>query len=259
MKIVVCVKLAPDASDIEIRSDGTISLERAEWRIGSFDLQAIEAALQLKETNSGSVTALSIGPLQINQSKLRKDILSRGPDDLVLVADEALAKADTAVTARVLAAAVRKLGDVDLVLTGEGSSDLYFQQTGLQVGELLEWPVFNAVSRVKSTGNGVMIERSLEDEIEVLDVPLPAVLAVTTDITTPRLPNMKEILLAARKPVTEWHPADLELDRTLLTPQVEVVSVRAPAPVTRKHVLIETSPDEAAQTLTGYLSREGVI
>ena len=104
--------------------------------------------------------------------------------------------ADTSVTARVLAAAIQKIGGVDLVLTGEGSADLYFQQAGLQLGELLELPVFNAVSRIEATASSLRLERSLEDETEVLEVPLPAVLAVTTDIHTPRLPNMKEILLA---------------------------------------------------------------
>ncbi|MRR29143.1 electron transfer flavoprotein, partial [bacterium] len=170
MKIVVCAKLAPDASDIEVRSDGTISLERAEWRIGSFDLQAIEAAVQLREKHGGTVTALSVGPQRINNSKLRKDLLSRGPDDLVLVPDDSLANADTAVTARVLAAAIQKIGSVDLVLTGEGSADLYFQQAGLQLGELLELPVFNAVSHIEANSSSLRLERSLEDETEVLEV-----------------------------------------------------------------------------------------
>ncbi len=258
MKIVVCAKLAPDASDIEVRSDGTISLERAEWRIGSFDLQAIEAAVQLREKHGGTVTALSVGPLRINNSKLRKDLLSRGPDDLVLVADDSLANADTAVTARVLAAAIQKIGGVDLVLTGEGSADLYFQQAGLQLGELLELPVFNAVSRIEANSNSLRLERSLEDETEVLEVPLPAVLAVTTDIHTPRLPNMKEILLAARKPVLEWSLSDLDLAGKV-NPRVDVVSLRAPRPVERKRILIEGSPEEAAQALVGYLSKEGVL
>lgn len=258
MKMVVCVKLAPDAGDIEVRSDRSISLERAEWRIGSFDLQAIEAAVQLKEAYGGTVTALSVGPLRINNSKLRKDILSRGPDDLVLVADDSLALSDTAVTARVLAAAVRKIGGVDLVLTGEGSADLYFQQVGLQLGELLEQPVFNAVSRIETADGAVKIERSLEREVQVLRVPLPAVLAVTTDIHTPRLPNMKEILLAARKPVLEWPLGELGLAGKL-SPAVEVISVHAPAPVARKHVLIEESADEAVRTLTGYLVKEGLL
>lgn len=258
MKIVVCAKLAPDASDIEVRSDGTISLERAEWRIGSFDLQAIEAAVRLKELNGGSVTALSVGPQRINNSKLRKDLLSRGPDELVLVADDTLVNADTSVTARVLAAAVQKIGGVDLVLTGEGSSDLYFQQAGLQLGELLEVPVFNAVSRIDAAGGSLTVERSLENETEVLDVPLPAVLAVTTDIHTSRLPNMKEILLASRKPVLEWSLADLAMANGE-KPRVETVSLRAPRPVERKRIMIEGNPDEAAQVLTTYLSKEGVL
>ncbi|MHB0924058.1 MAG: putative electron transfer flavoprotein FixA [Bellilinea sp.] len=259
MKIVICTKLAPDASDIEVRSDGSISLERAEWSIGSFDLQAMEAGVQLIETHGGTSTVLSIGPQRINNSKLRKDLLSRGPGELVLVADDRLTDADTAMTARVLAAAVQKMGDVDLVLTGEGSADLYFQQTGLQLGELLGWPVFNAVSRVDVTAaSGLRIERSLEDETEILEIPLPAVLAVTTDINTPRLPNMKEILLAGKKPVQELVLDDLEFQAEL-NRAIEVVQLHAPRPVERKQILIESSPEDAAQTLANYLSKEGVL
>ena len=93
MNIVVCVKLTPDAGDIEVRPDGSISLERAEWIIGSFDLQAIEAGVRLAEAQpAGKVIALSAGPRQINNSKLKKDLLSRGPDELVLVVDDALAR-----------------------------------------------------------------------------------------------------------------------------------------------------------------------
>lgn len=258
MKIVICTKLAPDASDIEVRSDGSISLERAEWSIGSFDLQAIEAGVKLIEAHGGTSTVLSIGPQRINNSKLRKDLLSRGPGELVLVTDDRLTDADTAMTARVLAAAVQKMGDVDLVLTGEGSADLYFQQTGLQLGELLGWPVFNAVSRIEVDASGLRIERSLEDETEILEIPLPAVLAVTTDINTPRLPNMKEILLAGKKPVQELVLDDLEFQAEL-NRAIEVVQLHAPRPVERKQILIESSPEDAAQTLANYLSKEGVL
>lgn len=258
MKIVICAKLAPDASDIEIRGDGSISLERAEWSIGSFDLPAIEAGVQLIEAHGGSSTVLSIGPQRINNSKLRKDLLSRGPGELVLVTDDRLTDADTAMTARVLAAAIQKMGDVDLVLTGEGSADLYFQQTGLQLGELLGWPVFNAVSRIEFTAGGLRIERSLEDETEVLEILLPAVLAVTTDINAPRLPNMKEILMAGKKPVQEWTLTDLEI-QSGLNRVIEIIQLHAPRPVERKQILIESSPEDAAQTLTNYLSKEGVL
>lgn len=262
MNVVVCVKLTPDAGDIVTRPDGSISLERAEWIIGGFDLQAIEAGVRLVETSPGTtepgskVIALSAGPSQINNSKLKKDVLSRGPDELTMVVDEALKDADTHITASVLAAAIRKIGQVDLVLCGEGSADLYFQQVGLQLGELLKLPTFNAISSIERTAEGLLVERSLEDDVEVLEIPLPAVLSVTTDIHQVRLPTMKEILKAGKKTVTEWKLADLGLS---VERQVEVIATRAPEQVQRKGVVIEGSADEAARTLVGYLNKEGIL
>jgi electron transfer flavoprotein beta subunit len=261
MNIVVCVKLAPDPSDIEVRPDDTISLARAEWGIGGFDLQAIEAGVALVEANGGKVIALTAGPQRINQSKLKKDILSRGPDELVMIADDALVDADTALTARVLAAAIRQLDAPDLILCGEGSADLYFQQVGLQVGERLGVPTLNAISHIQAengTPGGVLrIERSLEDEIEVLDVPLPAVLSVTTDINQPRLPSMKEILKASKKPVNEVTLAELGLEN--LRNQVEAVSTHAPRQVQRKGVALTGTAQEVAQALIEHLRKDGIL
>jgi electron transfer flavoprotein beta subunit len=257
LNIVVCVKFAPDAADIEVKSDGSISLERAEWGIGSFDLQAIEAAVQLAEVTQGKVIALSAGPARINNSKLKKDLLSRGPDELVLVADDALTGADTAVTAKVLAAAIKKVNSVDLILCGEGSADLYFQQVGLQVGERIGIPTLNAVNKIELQGDHLLVERSLEDEIEVLKVPLPAALSVTTDIHQARLPTMKEILKAGKKPVQEWSLVDLGL--SVLANKVEILRTQAPPRVERKNILINGLTEEAARELVGYLNKEGIL
>jgi electron transfer flavoprotein beta subunit len=258
MNIVVCVKLTPDANDIEVRPDDSISVERAEWGIGGFDLQAIEAGVKLVEAHGGKVIALTAGPQRINQSKLKKDILSRGPDELVMIADDALANADTAVTARVLAAAIRQMEPPDLVLCGEGSADLYFQQVGLQLGERLDLPVLNAISSISPEGAGLRVERSLEDEIEVLDVPLPAVLSVTTDINQPRLPSMKEILKASKKPVTEMSMADLGLDNALQN-EMKAVTTHAPKQVQRRQVNLSGTPQEIAQALIDQLRKDGVL
>jgi electron transfer flavoprotein beta subunit len=259
MNIVVCVKLTPDASDIETRPDGSVSLERAEWGIGSFDLHAMEAGVKLVESASGKVIALTAGPQRINQSKLKKDILSRGPDELVMIADDALTDADTAVTSRVLAAAAGQLEGVDLVLCGEGSADLYFQQVGLQLGERLGWSTINAVSSIVMNGeDAVRVERSLEDEIEVLDVPLPAVLSVTTDINQARLPTMKEILKASKKPVTELTLESLGLTAELQN-RIETASTHAPKQVQRKGVVISGTPQEMAQALVEQLKKEGIL
>ena len=256
MNIVVCVKMAPDVADLEVRADGTVSLEKAEWIIGAYDLHAVEAAVQLAEALGGKVTALSAGPVQINNSRLKKDLLARGPDELVLIVDEALRDADTAITARVLRKAVEKLGGADLVLCGEGSADLYFQQAGLQLGERLGWPSLNAIAKIAPSAGALAVERSLEDEVELLDVSLPAVLSVTTDINQPRLPTMKMILAAAKKPVTVWTLADLD---EAPAKSVEVLSVMAPRKPQRKQVLLAGTPDEAAQALVRHLSQEGVV
>jgi electron transfer flavoprotein beta subunit len=258
MNIVVCVKLTPDASDIEARPGGEISLERAEWGIGGFDLQAIEAGARLVEGHGGKLVALSAGPGKINSSKLKKDILSRGPEALVMVVDDALADADTAATARVLAAAVQQLQPVDLVLFGEGSADLYFQQVGLQVGERLGLPVLNAISAITVEGDHLLVERSLEEEVEEWEVPLPAALMVTTDIHQPRLPGMKEILKAGKKPVTEHSLDDLGL-AGLVRSRVETVSVRAPQQAQRKQVILRGGAEEAARALLDSLNKEGIL
>jgi electron transfer flavoprotein beta subunit len=256
MNIVVCVKLTPDAEDIEVRPDGSISLDKAEWTIGPYDLQAIETAVKLVETAGGKVIALSAGPAQINNSKLKKDLLSRGPDELCLIVDDRLRDADTSATSTVLAAAITKIGAVDLVLCGEGSADLYFQQVGLQLGERLGWPTLNSVSKVEAQGSQLRVERSLEDEVAILDVPTPAALSVTTDINTPRLPSMKMILMASKKPVTEWSLTELGVQPEN---QVELVSTKAPRKAARKQVRISGSPEEAVAALVGYLSKEGAL
>lgn len=258
MDIIVCYKLVPDPEDVVAKPDGSISLDQAEWIISDYDLMAIEAAVQLVEANGGKVMALSVGPSQLLSSKAKKDILSRGPDELYLVVDDGLQDADTSLTARTLAAAAAKLGEFDLVLTGEGSADLYFQQVGLQLGELLGLPTFNAISKVEWSGGKLAVERSLEDEVEALEVPAPAVLSVTSDINQPRMPSMKDIVKAGKKPVVEWTLGDLTVQDGL-NHRVEVLSVRSPGQVERKRIRIEGKPEEAAQALIGYLNKEGVL
>jgi len=257
MDIVTCFKATPESQDIEVKADGSVSLEKAEWIISEYDLQAVEAAVRLVESSSGKVIALSAGPHEIGNSKLRKDILSRGPNELYLVVDDRLSVNDTFTTAAVLAGAIRKLGRVDLVLCGEGSSDLYFQQVGLQVGEILGWPTVNSVGKIEASGSNLVIERNLEDEVEVLEVPLPAVLSVTTYINQPRLATMKDILKAGQKPVVEWSLEDLALPE--IKAGVDIVSVKAPHQVGRKKIVIEAKPEEAAKMLISYLRKEGVI
>ena len=102
------------------------------------------------------------------------------------VKDEACAAADSYAIAQVLKAGVLNIGDADLVICGEGSGDIYAQQVGPMLGALLGWPTVNAVNKVTAADGKVIVERGLENDVEVLEVALPAVISVTADINVPR-------------------------------------------------------------------------
>ncbi|MDX7077811.1 putative electron transfer flavoprotein FixA, partial [Citrobacter freundii] len=211
MKIITCYKCVPDEQDIAINNaDGTLDFSKADGKISQYDLNAIEAACQLKQqVGEAQVVAMSVGGKALTNAKGRKDVLSRGPDELIVVIDDQFEQALPQQTATALAAAVQKSG-FDLLICGDGSSDLYAQQVGLLVGEMLDVPAINGVSKILSlTDSTLTVERELEDEVETLSIPLPAVIAVSTDINTPQIPSMKAILGAAKKPVQVWSPADI--------------------------------------------------
>lgn len=240
MRIITCYKLVPDEQDIRVNPDRTLSFDRTPWKIGLYDLNAVEAGMQLAEASDGSVAALSVGGAILENSKLKKAILSRGPNELFMVSDAELEEADTFEIASTLAAAIKKMGDFDLILCGEGSTDLYAGQVGAQLGQLLGLPTLNSVFKITPGDSHVQVERELEDVLETCEVSLPAVLSVTSDINVPRIPSMKEILAAGKKPVTQWTAADtVEGDPPATAPKTRIVSTLAPDQVERKQAILE--------------------
>ncbi|EAM8934780.1 electron transfer flavoprotein FixA [Salmonella enterica] len=211
MKILTCYKCVPDEQDIVINNeDGSLDIRKADAKISQYDLNAIEAACQLKQqAGDAVVTAMSVGGQALTNAKGRKDVLSRGPDDLIVVIDELFEQSLPQQTAAALAAAAQKAG-FDLIICGDGSSDLYAQQVSLLLGETLHIPAINGVRNILSLSeDALIVERELEDEIETLHIPLPAVVAVSTDINSPQIPSMKAILGAAKKPVQVWSAEDI--------------------------------------------------
>lgn len=251
MKIIVCCKVVPEEQDIVVESSRKIDISRTAAKISQYDLNAIECAMQLAGKD-GTVVALTVGPKKwLDNSKIRKDILSRGPASLEIVMDDALEGALPDVTANVLAAACKKIG-FDLVLCGEGSGDLYAQQTGILLGELLDVPSINGISEVKVDGGNVICERDLEQEVEVIEMPLPAVLSVTSDINVPKIPTMKAILGAAKKPSNVTNLAALQVD---VTPLATTVSVLAPEAGERLNKVVEGDGDEALAAFVEMLRK----
>lgn len=254
MQIITCFKVVPEEQDITVASSGDLSFDRAKLTISNYDLNAIEVGAQLAETNGAMVVGLSAGAASIDESKLKKNVLSRGPESLYLVADNALANMDTYQTAVVLKGAITKIGNYDLVLCGEGSSDLYAQQVGIQLGQHLNVPVINGVSKVTVEGQNVIVERTLEDEVEILEIALPAVIAVTSDINLPRIPSMKQILAAGKKASTTWTAADVGLAQPVKS--IEVLETKAPKQTDRKQVTVEGDSDEAVAKFLENIAKE---
>ena len=209
-------------------------------KISQFDLNAIEAASQLA-TDDDEIAALTVGGSLLQNSKVRKDVLSRGPHSLYMVQDAQLEHALPLDTAKALATAVEKIG-FDLLIFGEGSGDLYAQQVGLLVGEILNIPAVNGVSKIISlTADTLTVERELEDETETLSIPLPAIVAVSTDINSPQIPSMKAILGAAKKPVQVWSAADIGFNAEAAWSEQQVA---APKQRERQRIVIEGDGEE---------------
>ncbi|WP_165047076.1 MULTISPECIES: electron transfer flavoprotein [unclassified Adlercreutzia] len=245
MNTVACYKVVADAQDIVANDDRTLRFDKASYVLGEYDLNAIEEAVRVASDTQGRAVLLSAGDARLSDSKLRKAALSRGATEQFCVVDEGMARADALQTAAVLAAALQRIG-FDLAFFGEGSADAYGQQTGALVGALLDVTVVNAVSAVRVDGGAVVVERSLEGEVEVLELAAPAVISVTSDANLPRIPQLKDILAAGKKPSTTWTVDELG---AACAPCVEVASMLAPQSVARKQVIYEGDVDEAVRSL----------
>ncbi|MFR3481753.1 MAG: putative electron transfer flavoprotein FixA [Eggerthella lenta] len=238
MNIVAAFKVVPDDQDIQVSADGTLDYSKAKNTVSAYDLNAIEAAAQLAAANEGSnVVAVTVGGADIDDSKLKKNVLARGVDELYMTADDACKGLDARATAVALAELVSKVGDFDVVLCGDGSADNYAQQVDVQLAAKLGLPVVTAATKITAKDGALEVERTLEDVVEVVEVPLPAVVSVAPDIALPRIPGMKDILAAGKKPSSVNAASDVA------AAVVDVVETKAPQQAERKMEMLDASVD----------------
>jgi electron transfer flavoprotein beta subunit len=208
MKIAVCVKAVPDAARGR-RIDATSKrLDRSgELTISEFDTYAVEEGLKLKEsTGDGEVVVVSMGPERAMDA-LRK-ALAMGADRAVLVTDETLAGSDLLGTAKALAGALEK-ESAEIVLFGQQSADGGGACLWSAVAESLRCPVISQVSELVLDGTSVTGKRQTEFGYDTIRAPLPAVVAVSDAINTPRYPSLKGIMGAKKKPQESLSAADV--------------------------------------------------
>jgi electron transfer flavoprotein beta subunit len=208
MKIAVCVKHVPEGHGrIE---PGSKRLDRSgEGALNHFDANAVEEALRLKGDGDGEVVVITMGPERAADS-LRK-ALAMGADRAVLVSDDAASGADLVATSKVLAGALAREG-ADLVLFGQQASDADGAVLWAAVAERLRRPVVSQAAEVTLDGEKVRVKRQTEFGYDVIEAPLPAVIAVSDAINEPRYPSLKGIMGAKKKPFETISVSDTGVD-----------------------------------------------
>jgi len=209
LSIIVLVKQVPDIEKVRFDVEtGRIDRSSAPAEINPFDLNALEAAVQIKEKVGGLITALSMGPMQAVSSL--RDAMARGADAAILLEDKRFAGADTLATSHTLAAAIRKIGHYDIILCGEKTVDGDTGQVGAEVAELLEIPHIYYVSKIIGVSEGsITVVSETEDASYVLEAHYPVLVSVTRDVNKPRLPTLKSKMRAMKSEVKIWHAEDL--------------------------------------------------
>ena len=212
MKIIVCIKQVPNTTEIKIDPQtNTLVREGVESILNPFDTYAIEEAVRLKEQHGGTITAISMGPQQV-ESALREAI-SLGVDDIILLSDRRFAGADTWATSYTLAAAIKKIGEFDLILTGQQAIDGDTAQVGPGIAAHLQLPQTCFVRKIESIDSHLtIVQRLMEDGYDRVEMNLPAVISVVKEINVPRLPSLRGKMNSKKAVLTVWNCADLGLD-----------------------------------------------
>ncbi len=216
LNIIVCVKVVIDpeapASTFKIDPVGlrVIPGQGIPPVLNPYDENSLEAALRIKERQPGKITVISAGK-SIPKAVVKK-CLAVGADDLVVIEDDIFEDADSYTTAYLLAAAIKKLGEYDLILAGRMAADTNAGQVGSGVAELLDIPSVTVARKIEVNDGTVRVERSLADGYEVVEVPSPCLVTVSHEQSELRAANVKGLMAAQKQPFTTWHAQDLAID-----------------------------------------------
>lgn len=250
--IIACFKWVIDEAYIKSGSAGEIDLQWVDYKLSDYDKNAIEAAVRLTEQYGGSAVAITVGTP--DDTKGVKDALARGPEKAFFINDPDFADLEPAQTASILAEVISTRLTYDLIVCGEGSSDLYAQQVGQRLAELLGIPGISYVTNIRLEDGFVIAERKAEDGIEVVRAPLPALVNVSPEINVPRIPGLKDTLGASKKPVIEVSGEELAGSPQ---PLLKTLGVKAAA-MERNCTRFSTDKDDIAR-LVDSLQKQGVI
>lgn len=216
MTVVVAYKYAVNPQNASVGADGTVDWSRAKPAISDYDPIAIEMGRAVADQQGCELVGISVGDSALASSMAKKNAMSRGMDRGVVVADDSTKEWNHTTVAAALAQLVEKVADTDLVLTGDSSVDHGARMMPSLVSAFLNWPCFEQVVGIEKNENGYLITQRVANGTRKIQLDSPAVLAIATDAVTARVPSMKEILAAAKKPLDTVEVASLSLPETNL-------------------------------------------
>jgi electron transfer flavoprotein beta subunit len=261
MNSIVCLKEVPDTETrIEVR-DGKIVEAGIQYVVNPYDEYALEEALKWQEQHGGKVTLVSLGPERARESILKG--LAMGADEVYHLSDEAFLGGDAYATAKALAAAIQKLGEYDAIFCGKQAVDHDNAAVGIMLAEMLDIPHVSVVSELEIAEGAASArtERDIEGGVEVVEMPLPAVITAQKGLNEPRYPSFRGIRQARSKPFTQWAPADVGLDAGEVgaaAARVQFVEI-TPPPERPTGRIVEGEPEDAAKEVVHLLRDEAKV
>jgi electron transfer flavoprotein beta subunit len=263
MNIITLIKQVSDTSQLSSTIDAITLMNKEDAKIvNPWDEHALEASIRLKETYGGQVTVLSVG--KAAAIDVLRTGLAIGADEAILISDPALAGCDSLATAQVLAAAINKVGNYDLIIAGRSAIDDNMSATAIQVAVLLGLPQISyvaAINTIDPIAKTITARRLTEGGYETVSSRLPAVISVVKEINQPRLPSFMGTRKAAKANIPTWGLTDLGLEAGQVGAAGARVKWEVSLPPARKASLemIEGSPSHVAKILVDTLLTEKII
>jgi electron transfer flavoprotein beta subunit len=267
VNIIVCVKQIPDPETpaasfkVDEAAKRVVPAQGIAPVVNPYDPQATEAALRIKDAaGGGKVTVVSLGAESARDAI--KHALAMGADEGVLLNDPAFDDIDNFQTAGALAKAIEKLGGADLILMGRAAADWDMGVVPTGVGQLLDLPVVTVAKAIDVNGGKAKVERVLDDGFQTVEVALPAIVSISNEFGEPRYPQLRQIMLAAKKTVQVWTAGDLGLgsDATgRANASMPLEALYVPKTESNVEIIEGDSPEEKARNLAQKLRAAKLI
>jgi len=264
LHVVVVTKSTPDtAAKVEVNGSGAVTWGDAQMVINPWDEYSVTEAVLLKEVHQVKTTILSVGP-EVHNDSLKQG-LAIGIDEAARIWDDSMEGQDSLGYANAVTAAIKKIGDVDLVIFGKELVDVGTDAHIYQVGRKLGWPVLGSVFKIQTidfNAKTIRVERLLEEGKQIASSKLPAVISVVKDINEPKYPSFMGIRKASKAAIPVWSSADLGIENAASggAARMRTASYRnLPVRQGSVEIIDGASDQEKAEKLVAKLLEEKVI